>query len=103
MTRYRVAFRPEALEQLEELYDYIAGTGSPGNAANFTESIVSFCEGLADFPYRGMARDDLRSGLRTIGYKKRVVVAYAVLDETVTVIGIFYGGRDHEHLLGTSG
>lgn len=38
-------------------------------------------------------------GLRTIGYKKRVVIAYAVLNETVAIVGIFYGGRDHEHLL----
>lgn len=102
MTRHRVVFRPEAIEQLEELYDYIADAGSPGNAADFTESIVAFCEGLADFPYRGMARDDLRPGLRKIGYKKRVVIAYAVLNETVAIIGIFYGGRDHEHLLATS-
>ena len=99
MTRYRVVFRPEAAQQLEELYDFIADAGSPGNAAGFTESIVAFCEGLAAFPYRGTARDDLRPGLRTIGYKKRVVIAYAVLNETVAIVGIFYGGRDHEHLL----
>ena len=100
MTRHRVVLRPEALEQLDELYDYIADAGSSENAEKFTESILFFCEGLADFPYRGLARDDLRPGLRTIGFKRRVVVAYAVLDETVAIIGIYYGGRDHERLLG---
>ena len=63
---------------------------------------MSFCESLADFPYRGVSRDDLRPRLRTIGYRKRVVVAYAVLNETVAIIGIFYGGRDHENLLTTA-
>ena len=77
MTHHRITFRTEALEQLEEIYDYIAAAGSPGNAAGFTESIISFREGLADFPYRGMARDDLRPGLRTIGYKKSTMIAYA--------------------------
>ncbi len=101
MTRYLVVFRPEAVQQLEELYNFIAGAGSPGNAAGFTESIVSFCESLADFPYRGVSRDDLRPALRTIGYRKRVVIAYAVLNETVAIVGIFYGGRDHERLLTT--
>ena len=38
MSRYRVVFRQEALENLEELYDFIADAGSPQNAANFTES-----------------------------------------------------------------
>ena len=99
MTRYRVVFREEALQQLEELYDFIVEAGSPSNAVSFTESILSFCEGLADFPYRGLAREDLRPGLRTIGYRKRVVIAYAVLYETVTIVGIFYGGRDHEQML----
>lgn len=46
-----------------------------------------------------MAREDLRSGLRTIGYRKRVVTAYAILNETVAIVGIFYGGRDHEQML----
>lgn len=97
-----MVFRREALEHLEELYDFIVGAGSPDNAAGFTESIVSFCERLADFPHRGTARDDLRPGLRMIGYRKRVVIAYAVIDETAAIVGIFYGGRDHEEFLRTS-
>ena len=101
MSHYRVVFRREALEHLEELYDFIADTGSPENAASFTESVVSFCEGLADFPHRGTARDDLRPGLRTIGYRTRAVIAYAVIGETVSIVGIFYGGRDYERLLPT--
>ena len=95
-------FRPEAAQQLEELYDSIANAASPSNAGSFTESIVAFCEGLAGFPYRGAARDDLRPRLRTIGYRKRVVIAYAVLNETVAVVGIFYGGQDHEALLASA-
>lgn len=99
MTGYRVVFRREAIQQLEELYDYIAGAGSPENAARYTGAIVAYCEGLSDFPHRGSARDDIRPGLRTVGYKKRVVIAFAVLDDTVAVLGIFYGGRDYETVL----
>lgn len=99
MNSYRVVFRREALSQLDELYEYIAGTGAPGNAARYIEAIVTFCEDLATFPRRGSLREDIRPGLRTISYRKRVVVAFAILEDTVAILGIFYGGRDHEALL----
>lgn len=99
MNGYRVAFRREAIQHLEELYDYIANAGSPENADRYTEAIITYCEGLTAFPHRGRARDDIRPALRTVGYRKRVVIAFAVLDETVAILGIFYGGRDYETLL----
>lgn len=100
---HHVVFRREALQQLEELYDYIADAGSPENAARFTDAIVTYCAGLSHFPYRGTARDEIRPGLRIIGYKKRVVIAFAVLDDTVAILGLFYGGRDYEAILAEIG
>lgn len=73
--------------------------GSPEIAARYIEAIVTYCEGLTDFPHRGSACDDIRPGLRTIGYKKRVIIAFAVLDDRVAILGIFYGGRDYETIL----
>lgn len=60
---------------------------------------MTFCEGLAWFPHPGTARDDVRPGLRTIEYKRRLVIALAVLDDAVAIIGIFYGGRSYEIML----
>jgi len=57
-----VVFTPEAEEQLVDLYRYIAAAGSPEAAARYTDSIVTFCEELAAFPYQGRARDDIRPG-----------------------------------------
>lgn len=54
---------------------------------------MAFCEDLGAFPHRGRARDDIRSGLRTVGFKRRVVIAFAVLGQTVVIVGIFHGGR----------
>ena len=95
-----VVFTPEAEDQLFELHRYIAAAGSTEVAARYTESIVAFCEELRVFPHRGRARDDIRSGLRTVGFKRRVVIAFAVLGQTVVIVGIFYGGRDYEAVLG---
>ncbi len=50
--KYRVVFSPESLEQLAELYRYIAGAASPEVAARYTEAIVTCCESLCTFPLR---------------------------------------------------
>lgn len=99
MSGYRIVFGCDATQQLEDLYDYIADNGSPDDAAQYTEAIITFCESVAEFPLRGTARDDVRPGLRILGYKKRVVIAFAVVDKAVAILGIFYGGRDYEPLL----
>jgi plasmid stabilization system protein ParE len=96
---YPVVFTPEAEAQLTELHRYIAEAGSPSIAARFTDAIVTYCEGLAQFPLRGTSRDEIRPGLRTTSYKKRTVIAFAVLDDKLAIIGIFYGGRDCERIL----
>lgn len=70
---HRVVFSPEALEQLAELYRYIAEEASPGIAAQYTDAIVSYCESLSILPQRGTQRDDVRPGLRITNYKKRTV------------------------------
>ena len=96
---YRVVFTPEALEQLAELYRYIAKEASPDVAARYTEAIVSYCESLCTFPFRGTRRDDVRPGLRITNYKKRTIIAFDVGAEVVSIIGVFYGGRDFEKIL----
>jgi len=97
---YSVVFTPEAEEHLVALYRYIATEASPAVAEKFTSAVVEFCEGLVNFPHRSVRRDDIRPGLFVTQYRSRVVVAYTVDDDTVAVIGVFYGGRDFESLLG---
>ncbi|QDD62958.1 type II toxin-antitoxin system RelE/ParE family toxin [Herbaspirillum seropedicae] len=96
---HRVVFSPEALKQLTELYRYIAEAASPVIAAQYTEAIVSYCEGLSVLPLRGTPRDDVRAGLRITNYKKRTVIAFSVDIERVSILGIFYGGQDFEKIL----
>jgi toxin ParE1/3/4 len=97
---YSVVFTPEAEEQLVDLYRYIANDASPAVAEKFTSATVEFCEGLANFPHRSVRRDDIRPGLFVTQYRSRVVTAYSVDNNEVVVIGVFYGGRDFESLLG---
>ena len=98
---HTVRFAPEAAEQLVALYRYIAAAASPLVAAGYVDAIVAHCEGLAAFPLRGITRDDIRPGLRTMSYKKRAVIAFRVDDvaSRVDILGVFYGGQDYETLL----
>ncbi len=96
MKAYTVVFTPEAEAQLVELYRYIASAASPEVAARYTDEVVAYCESLRSFPLRGTRRDGIRPGLRTTGYKKRVVIAFEVDTEQENIIGIFYGGQDYE-------
>jgi plasmid stabilization system protein ParE len=99
--RYEVVFTPEADEQLEELFLYIADQGSPEVAAEYTSAILATCEALAVFPHRGVPRDDIRPGLRLTHHKGRTIIAYVVDDarHQVAILGVFYGGQDYESSL----
>lgn len=91
---YRVVYSPEAEAQLLALYFQISAAASPEIATNYTEAIVKQCESLKTFPIRGTERDDIRSGLRIFGFRKRVSIAFEVAGDIVTILGIFYGGQD---------
>lgn len=39
-------------------------------------------------------RHELRQGLRVVGYRRRVSIAFSVEADRVMILGIFYGGRN---------
>lgn len=101
-----VQFAPEAQAQLDAIEDYIAiASGFPATAAHFVDGIVAYCESFETFPERGTQRDDLLPGLRIIGYRKSVTVAFRVSGDAqvVSVVGVFYGGQDYEATLSKQG
>jgi toxin ParE1/3/4 len=89
-----VIFAPEALTDLFELYDYIAAASGAGRARDYTDRIVATCRNLTTFPERGTHRDDLRPGLRTTTYRRRVTIAFHITAAQVVIDRILYGGRN---------
>lgn len=101
-----VRFASEAQAQLDAIEDYIAiASGFPATAAHFVDDIIAYCESFETFPERGTRRDDLLPGLRIVGYRKSVTVAFRVSDnaQVLSVVGIFYGGQDYEASLSQQG
>jgi toxin ParE1/3/4 len=96
---HKVVFRRRAEARLTELYDYIAEQSSPRIAIEYIRRIRTTCFALSDFPERGTRRDDVLPGLRTIGFERRVTIAFRVLKTRVEIVSIAYGGRDFEREL----
>lgn len=95
----RVVLSPRAKRQLRALYRYIEREALADIATDYTGALLEQIERLSRFPERGTPRDDLRPGVRTIPFRRRVTIAYAVKPTTVRILGIFYGGRDTEALM----
>ena len=96
-----VVFSPEALDRLDAIEQFIAEASSPVTAARYVDAIVAYCESLTTFPQRGTPRDDLFPGLRLTNYRGSAVIAYLANEATqqVAIVGVFYGGQDHETFL----
>lgn len=78
------------------LYDYIAGDSGRQAAARYIDRIEAACVALERFPMRGTRRDNIRPGLRTIGFERRATIVFQVLARDVLIVRILYGGRDLE-------
>jgi toxin ParE1/3/4 len=91
---YRIVFHPRAEAELEQLYEDIAERASPAIAWNFILGIKDHCLGLSTFPLRGTERIEIMPGLRIIGYRRAVSIAFAIENQQVLILGIFYAGRN---------
>jgi toxin ParE1/3/4 len=81
---------------LIDLYDYIAVRDGAERAIGYVDRIEECRRSLAVFPDRGIRRDDLRPGLRILGFERRAVIALHIEANTVTILRVLYGGRGVE-------
>jgi toxin ParE1/3/4 len=89
-----IVFSPEARADLIGLYDYIAESSGPARAIAYIGRIEAYCRGFELAAERGTTRDDIRPGLRIVGFERRVTIAFHVDNKRVIVDRIFYAGRD---------
>jgi toxin ParE1/3/4 len=100
--RRRVVFSPEARDDLLRLYDYIANNAGPPRAIAYVERIEAYCRRFEVAAERGTRRDDIRPGLRIVGFERRVTIAFHADVRTATIDRILYGGRDLGRAFGAS-
>jgi len=99
VARRKVTFRPLAEADLFDLYRYIAEEAGHQVAGGYIDRLETACMALEIFPHRGHRREDLRPGLRVMGFERRASIAFQVLRTEVVIVRIFFGGRDYESIL----
>lgn len=91
---------PEVDFELDDIWYYTAReSGSIEIADRLIDSITDRFLLLANHPYAGRVRDDLRPGLRSFPVGQYVII-YRIQGEDVVILHVVHGHRDIENLFG---
>lgn len=98
MRRYRVALDPEVISDLASIRDFTASAVGAGIADRLIDRVLTYMDTFETAPKRGVSRDDVRPGLRTISWRQTVTLIFVVDDEqgTVVFLGALFRGRNVE-------
>lgn len=96
MRKREVIFAPEARYDLLDIETWLLTVTSMRTAAGFIQRVIDACEALEIASERRHGRDDLKSGMRIIGFERRLTIAFAVRPDRVEILRIFRRGRDWE-------
>ncbi|WP_332686397.1 type II toxin-antitoxin system RelE/ParE family toxin [Bosea sp. (in: a-proteobacteria)] len=88
---------PQAEADIAEIAIYIA-YDSKAAAQRWTEAIFRQCERLADMPELGVARDEIRPGLRMMPAGNYILL-YRESDDTIEIVRVVDGRRKWQDLL----
>lgn len=88
-------YRREAVQDLNELFDYIA-RDRPMAAERFLLEIKRACEGLRWFPMIGCRLDPDDDRVRVLTVRRRAAIKFFVHKGVVHILGVSYRGRDLE-------
>ncbi|MBB4234627.1 type II toxin-antitoxin system RelE/ParE family toxin [Rhizobium esperanzae] len=97
MKRYYIRFTDEAELDLARIYGFVRRkSASSAVARNYVARIKTFVDGFETYPERGSVRDDVRPGLRIVGFERRVSVAFVVESAEVIILRVLYAGQRFE-------
>ncbi len=88
----RLEFSPAADADLVEIATFIARDNVP-RAVTFMDELETACAKLVDFPLSGVARSDIRAGLRSKPHGSYVIF-YSVPEKIIRIERILHGARD---------
>jgi toxin ParE1/3/4 len=91
------SLRPAAETDIESITSYIA-QDKPAAARHWFDSIHRACERLGDMPQIGVARDDVRPGLRLFAVGNYLIL-YQVAKTGVEIVRVLHGARQWQVLL----
>jgi toxin ParE1/3/4 len=96
----RLELSPAADADLVEIASFIARDNVP-RAYTFVAELETACAQLIDYPYSGVARSDIRIGLRSKPHG-RYVIFYCVFETVIRIERIVHGARDIDAIFSLS-
>lgn len=95
MKHYIVRLSPEAETDLVHIHAYAERrSASTVTADRYIERIGGFLSSFDVFPERGTVQDEIRPGLRVVGFERHVSVAFVVEEHDVVILRILAGGQE---------
>ena len=86
---FRLVVTSQARQQFRELRRSIASvSGSEVTARNYMSALTDYIEQLPDFPLRGQAFSLHHPGMRIIGFRKTLLIAFLVIGDSVVILSV---------------
>lgn len=87
--RCRLVLTHQTRQQFRELRQSIESvSGSEVTARNYMRALTDYIEHLPDFPLRGQAFSLHHTGMRIIGFRKTLLIAFLVTDDRVVILSL---------------
>jgi toxin ParE1/3/4 len=99
--RRPVLWSPDALTDLDGIWNHYAGVAGPETADRLLREIGKIIVLIDEHPFAGRSRDDIRAGLRSIATSPHVVF-YRVSDEQPEIVRVLDGRRDIDEIFAES-
>lgn len=94
MIRRRVVILRRARADLNALFDWIADEASVATALRYLEHVKRYIDGFDLAAERGTRHDDVRPGLRMIGFERRLTILFTTTDTEVRILRVLRAGQD---------
>jgi toxin ParE1/3/4 len=99
--RRPIVWSPDARADLSQIWSYYAKVAGRLTADKIVREIGEICRLLEDHPFAGRARDEVRSGLRSIAAPPHVVF-YRVNNHFAEIVRVLDGRRDLDEIFAES-
>jgi toxin ParE1/3/4 len=91
----RVIWSPEALDDIDRLWEYYAGTAGRMIADKLLREVARVVATIDDFPLAGRSRDEIQTGLRSLATSPHIVF-YRLKDDRPEIVRVLDGRQDIE-------
>lgn len=93
--RLSVIWSPEALDDIDQLWEYYAEVAGTATADKTLREIGKAVALIEDFPYAGRSRDEIRYGLRSLAAAPQIIF-YRLKGDRAEIVRVLDGRQDIE-------